>query len=400
VNYPIYLDNNATTPCDPRVLEEMLPYFRERFGNASSRSHLYGWEAAEAVNQARERVAGLIGSEPNEIVFTSGATEAINLAIKGVFEMYSSKGNHIITCSTEHHAVLDTCRHLEKLGAEITYLPVDENGLIDITELKNSLKPATILITVMFANNETGVIQDIKKISSVARENNVLFFTDATQAVGKIPVDVNADGIDLMAFSSHKIYGPKGVGALYIRRKNPRVRLTPQIDGGGQEKGLRSGTLNVPGIVGFGKAAELCIKEGEEERKRITSLRDKLEKGLANLEQSHVNGNKANRLPGVCHIRFNHVNGDALMMECNKEIALSSGSACSSASLDPSHVLLAMGQDDELAQSSVRFSLGRFNTPEEIDYTVKKVTEAVIRLREISPAWNMSETKVNNSAKN
>ena len=324
---PIYLDNNATTPMDPRVLEAITPYFLQHFGNAASRNHPYGWEAEEAVDYAREQVAQLIGAEPKEIIFTSGATEADNLALKGVYEMYASKGNHIITAITEHKAVLDTCKHIEKLVGEVTYLGVKENGLIDLKELEAAMRPATILVAVMYANNEIGVIQPVKEISAIAKKHGALFFTDATQAVGKIPVDINKDGIDLMAFSAHKMYGPKGVGALYVRRKNPRVKVTAQMDGGGHERGMRSGTLNVPGIVGFGKACELCRIEMEKDTNRIKQLRDKLESQLLKLEDVFVNGSVEHRLPNVCNLSFRYADSEGLMLGFNKNIAVSSGSA-------------------------------------------------------------------------
>ena len=386
---PVYLDNNATTPVDPKVLEAMLPYFTQHFGNAASRSHAYGWEAEEAVDYARGQVAKLINSEPKEIIFTSGATESDNLAIKGVFESYASKGNHIITCVTEHKAVLDTCKHVEKLGAEVTYLPVQSDGLIDLKELETAIKPTTVLIAIMYANNETGVIQPVKEISAIAKRKGVLFFSDATQAVGKIPVNVIENGIDLMAFSAHKIYGPKGVGALYVRRKNPRVRIIAQMDGGGHEKGMRSGTLNVPGIVGLGQACEICRLNMNEDAKRIKILRDKLENDLLQLEETQLNGNKENRLPHVLNISFKYVESEGLMLACNKNIAVSSGSACTSASIEPSHVLKAMGLDDDLAHSTLRFSLGRFTTEEEIDYAIEQVKNTVTQLRELSPLWEM-----------
>ena len=386
---PVYLDNNATTPVDPKVLEAMLPYFTQHFGNAASRSHAYGWEAEEAVDYARGQVAKLINSEPKEIIFTSGATESDNLAIKGVFESYASKGNHIITCVTEHKAVLDTCKHVEKLGAEVTYLPVQSDGLIDLKELETAIKPTTVLIAIMYANNETGVIQPVKEISAIAKRKGVLFFSDATQAVGKTPVNVIEDGIDLMAFSAHKIYGPKGVGALYVRRKNPRVRIIAQMDGGGHEKGMRSGTLNVPGIVGLGQACEICRLNMNEDAKRIKILRDKLENDLLQLEETQLNGNKENRLPHVLNISFKYVESEGLMLACNKNIAVSSGSACTSASIEPSHVLKAMGLDDDLAHNTLRFSLGRFTTEEEIDYAIEQVKNTVTQLRELSPLWEM-----------
>jgi len=389
LKFPIYLDNNATTPCDPRVVEAMLPYFTDQFGNAASRNHSFGWQAEEAVDYAREQVAKLIGADAKEIIFTSGATEADNLAIKGVFEMYVSKGNHIITIVTEHKAVLDTCKHIEKLGGEVTYLAVNNEGLVDLKELESAIKPNTILISIMYANNEVGVIQPIKEISTIAKKHGVLLMTDGTQAVGKIPVDVNKDGIDLMAFTAHKMYGPKGVGALYVRRKNPRVKVTAQIDGGGHERSMRSGTLNVPGIVGFGKACELCMQEMETEAKRLSILRDKLESQLLQLEEAYVNGNRQHRLPHISNISFKYVEGEGLMMGFNKNIALSSGSACTSASLEPSYVLKALGLGDDLAHSSLRFGLGRFTTEEQIDYTIQQVSDTVNKLRIMSPLWEM-----------
>jgi cysteine desulfurase len=386
---PIYLDNNATTPMDPRVLEAMTPYFLEHYGNAASRNHPFGWEAEEAVDYAREQVAKLIGADPKEIIFTSGATEGDNLGIKGVYEMYASKGNHIITATTEHKAVLDTCKHIEKSGGEVTYLQVQPDGLIDLKELEAAIKPTTILIAIMYANNEIGVVMPIKEISAIARKHGVLLFTDGTQAVGKIPVDVNKDGIDLMAFTAHKMYGPKGVGALYVRRKNPRVKVTAQIDGGGHERGMRSGTLNVPGIVGFGKACEICMLDMEEDTKRISKMRDHLETELLKLEEAYVNGSREHRLPHVANISFKHVEGEGLLMGFNKNIALSSGSACTSASLEPSYVLKALGLGDDLAHSSLRFGLGRFTTDEQIEYTIKAISETVLKLREMSPLWEM-----------
>lgn len=398
LNLPIYLDNNATTPVDPRVLDTMLPYFTEKFGNAASRNHPFGWAGEEAVDYAREQVAKLIGANEKEIIFTSGATEANNLALKGVFEMYEQKGNHIITVTTEHKCVLDSCKHIEKLGGEVTYLTVNNEGLIDLNELEKAITPKTILISVMYANNETGVIMPVKKISEIAHKHGVLFMTDGTQAIGKIPVNVETDHIDLMSFSSHKIYGPKGVGALYVRRKNPRVKVTAQIDGGGHERGMRSGTLNVPGIVGFGKACEICMNEMESEAKRLSKLRDKLETELMKLEETYVNGNKENRMPHTTNISFKYVEGEGLMMGFNKEIAVSSGSACTSASLEPSYVLKALGLGDDLAHSSIRFSLGRFTTEEQIDYTIKRLTETVNKMREVSPLWEMHKEGIDVSA--
>ncbi|AZI27503.1 MAG: IscS subfamily cysteine desulfurase [Pedobacter agri] len=385
---PIYLDNNATTPLDPRVLEAMLPYFTEKFGNAASRNHAFGWVAEEGVDYAREQVAKLIGCTEKEVIFTSGATEADNLAIKGVFEMYKDKGNHIITAVTEHKAVLDTCKHLEKNGARVTYLGVKEDGLIDLAELEAAMTPETILVSIMYGNNEIGVIQPVKEISAIAHKHGALFMTDATQAVGKIPVDVNADGIDLMAFSAHKMYGPKGVGALYVRRKNPRVKVTSQMDGGGHERGMRSGTLNVPGIVGLGKACELCRLEMESETIRLSALRDKLETTLNKMEESYVNGNTQHRLPHVANISFKYVEGEGLMMAMS-DLAVSSGSACTSASLEPSYVLKSLGLSDDLAHSSIRYGLGRFTTEEEIDQAIAVTQKAVNHLRELSPLWEM-----------
>ena len=389
LKFPIYLDHNATTPCDPRVVEAMIPYFTNNFGNAASRNHPFGWEAEAAVDKAREQVAKLIGADPKEIIFTSGATEADNLAVKGVFEMYASKGNHIITCNIEHKAVLDTCKHIEKEGGEVTYLKVKDNGLIDLAELEAAIKPSTILIAIMYANNEIGTVMPMKEISAIAKKKGVLLFTDAVQAVGKIPVDVNKDGIDLLSMTAHKMYGPKGIGALYVRRKNPRVKVTAQIDGGGHERGMRSGTLNVPGIVGFGKACELSMNEMEADTKRLIGLRDKLETALLKLEEAYLNGDKEHRLPHVSNISFKYVEGEGLMMGFNKEIAVSSGSACTSASLEPSYVLKALGLGDDLAHSSLRFGLGRFTTEDQIDYTIEQVSTTVNKLREMSPLWEM-----------
>lgn len=384
LKYPIYLDYNATTPCDPAVVEAMLPYFNTAFGNAASRSHSFGWVAEEAVTNAREQVAELIGAEPNEIVFTSGATEAVNLALKGAFEMYAGKGRHIITTCIEHKAVLDTCKHLEKKGAEITYLKVNELGQPDLVALESAIRPDTILIAIMYANNEIGTIMPMEKISAIARKKNVILFSDATQAVGKIPVDVNKDGIDIMAFSAHKMYGPKGIGALYVRRKNPRVKLTAQIDGGGHEKGMRSGTLNVPGIVGFGKASELAKQNMKADSERLRELRDKLQDAVLRLEATTVNGDQDNRLPHVTNISFGFTEGDGLLTSITKKIAVSSGSACTSASMEPSYVLKALGLADELAHSSIRFSLGRFTTAEEVDFAIEEIGKAVTKLREMN----------------
>jgi len=373
---------------DPRVLDAMLPYFTTKFGNSASRNHAFGWAAEEAVDYARGQIAQLIGANEKEIIFTSGATESDNLAIKGVFEMYQDKGNHIITCVTEHKAVLDACKHIERLGAKVTYLPVQSDGLIDLEQLEAAITDKTILISIMYGNNEMGVVQPIKEIAAIAHKHGALFMTDATQAVGKIPVDVNADGIDLMAFTGHKMYGPKGVGALYVRRKNPRVKVTAQIDGGGHERGMRSGTLNVPGIVGFGKAAELCRLEMEQDAKRLSALRDRLQISLLEMEESYLNGNLEHRLPHTANISFKYVEGEGLMMAM-KDLAVSSGSACTSASLEPSYVLKCLGLSDDLAHSSIRFGLGRFTTDEEVDFAIEQTKKAVNHLRELSPLWEM-----------
>lgn len=386
----IYLDNNATTPCDPRVVEVMLPYFFEKPGNAASRSHPFGWEAEDAVDEARKQIAQLIGADEKEIIFTSGATEADNLGIKGVFEMYARKGNHIITVKTEHKAILDTCLHLEKQGAEISYLDVLPDGRISLEELEKAITQKTILVCVMWANNETGVIQPIKDIGDICAKHGVLFMSDATQAVGKIPVNPRENGVHIMAFSAHKMYGPKGIGALYVSRKEPRVKVTAQMDGGGHERGMRSGTLNVPGIVGFGKAAELARLEMVEEANRLSKLRDRLESALmAKLEEVYINGSVEHRMPHVTNLSFKHVEGEGLMMTFNQDIALSSGSACTSASLEPSYVLVALGLGDDLAHSSLRFSLGRFTTDEDIDYAISAISQGVNHMRDISPIWEM-----------
>ena len=388
IQLPIYLDNNATTPMDPRVLEAMLPYFNEKFGNAASRNHPFGWAAEEGVDYAREQISKLINCSEKEIIFTSGATESNNLAIKGVFEMYAEKGNHIITATTEHKAVLDTCAHLEKLGASITYLQVKADGLIDLEELSNAITDQTILVSIMYGNNEIGVVQPMKEISAITRSKGVLLHTDATQTVGKIPVDVEADGIDLLSFTAHKMYGPKGVGALYVRRKNPRVKVTAQMDGGGHERGMRSGTLNVPGIVGFGKACEIAMQDMEKDTIRLSAMRNRLEKSLIELEETYINGNTNHRLPHVTNISFKYVEGEGLMMAM-KDLAVSSGSACTSASLEPSYVLKSLGLNDDLAHSSIRFGLGRFTTDEEIDYAIECTKKAVTKLRDMSPLWEM-----------
>ena len=385
----IYLDNNATTPCDPRVVEAMVPYFFEHHGNAASRNHPFGWEAEEAVDYAREQVAKLLDADEKEIIFTSGATESDNLAIKGVYEMYSRKGNHIITVKTEHKAVLDTCNKLEKHGAEITYLNVKGDGMIDLAELEAAIKPSTIMVAVMWANNETGVIQPMKEIGQICEKHGILFFSDATQAVGKIKTHPREIGVHLMAFSAHKMYGPKGVGALYVSRKNPRVKVTAQMDGGGHERGMRSGTLNVPGIVGFGKAAEIAMQEMGQDAARLSKLRDKLEKAFFEMEEIYVNGNVDHRMPHVTNISFKHVEGEGLMMTFNQEIALSSGSACTSASLEPSYVLVALGLGDDLAHSSLRFSLGRFTKEEDVNYAIEAIKKGVNHMRDLSPIWEM-----------
>ncbi len=383
------MDNNSTTPTDPRVVEAMLPYFTQHFGNAASRNHPFGWAAEEGVDYAREQVAKLIGAEDKEIIYTSGATEAINLALKGVFEMYSKKGNHFITVKTEHKAVLDTCKHLEKQGAEVTYLEVGNDARINLAELEAAIKPNTILVSVMYANNETGVIQPMKEIGQICEKHGVLLMSDITQAVGKIPVDVKEIGIHLAAFTAHKMYGPKGVGALFVNRIKPRVKVTAQMDGGGHERGMRSGTLNVPGIVGFGKAAEIAMAEMHQDAARLSKLRDKLEHELGQLEEVTVNGDIKHRMPHVTNMSFKHVEGEGLMMTFNQNIALSSGSACTSASLEPSYVLVAMGLGDDLAHSSLRFSLGRFTTDEDIDFAIKAVSEGVNHMRDLSPIWEM-----------
>ena len=373
---------------DPRVLEAMIPFFTHNFGNSASRNHPFGWKAEEAVDYARGQVASLINADSKEIIFTSGATESNNLAIKGVFEMYAEKGNHVITIETEHKAVLDTCKHIEKAGAEITYIKTNEQGLITLQQVEEAIQPNTILVTIMYANNEIGVIQPIREIAALCKSKGILFHTDATQAVGKIPVDVIADGIDLMSFTAHKMYGPKGIGALYVRRKNPRVKVTAQMDGGGHERGMRSGTLNVPGIVGLGMACEICQKDMVSDTAKISKMRDRLEKELLVLEEAYVNGSIEHRLPHITNMSFKYVEGEGLIMGV-KNIAVSSGSACTSASLEPSYVLKALGLDDELAHSSLRFGLSRFTTDEEIDYAINHVKEAVLKLREMSPLWEM-----------
>jgi cysteine desulfurase len=386
---PIYMDYHATTPVDPRVLEAMMPYFTAKFGNAASRNHPFGWEAEEAVDAARKQVADLIGANAKELIFTSGATESNNLAIKGVAEMYREKGNHIITCVTEHKAVVDTCKKLEKQGLRVTYLPVQKDGRISLDELRAAITDKTILITIMTANNEIGVIQPIADIGAIAKEKGILFHTDAVQAVGKVPFDVTAMKVDLVSISGHKIYGPKGVGALYVRRRNPRVLLAEQISGGGHERGMRSGTLNVTGIVGLGKAAELCRLEMQKDTERLGKLRDHLNEQLhKNLDEIYINGSMEHRLPHNLNISFAYVEGESLLMGIN-DVAVSSGSACTSASLEPSYVLKALGAGDDLAHSSIRFGLGRWTTDEEVDYVVDKLTKVVRRLREMSPLYEM-----------
>ena len=386
----IYLDNNATTPMDPRAVEAMLPFFHQHPGNAASRNHPFGWVAEEAVDYAREQIANLIEVDPKEIIFTSGATESDNLALKGVFEMYSRKGNHIITLKTEHKAVLDSCKKIEKMGGEVTYLDVQRDGMLDLAVLEAAIKPSTILVSVMWANNETGVIQDMKAIGDICAKHGVLLMSDATQAVGKIPVKPKEVGVHLMAFTGHKMYGPKGVGALFVNRKNPRVKVTAQMDGGGHERGMRSGTLNVPGIVGFGAAAGIAKEQMAEDAARLSKLRDKLETTLRNnMEEVYINGNTENRMPHVTNLSFKHVEGEGLMMTFNQEIGVSSGSACTSASLEPSYVLMALGLGDDLAHSSIRFSLARFTTEEEIDLAIEALTKGVNHMRDLSPIWEM-----------
>ncbi len=391
VKLPIYMDNHATTAMDPRVLEAMIPYFTGKFGNAASRNHGFGWEAEQGVETAREQVAKLIGATAKEIIFTSGATESNNLAIKGIAEMYRERGNHIITQVTEHKAVLDTCKRLEKAGCKVTYLPVKADGLIDLDELKAAITDKTILVSIMFANNEIGVVQPIAEIGRLCHEKGIIFHTDGVQAVGKIPVDVQAMNIDVMSITAHKVYGPKGVGALYVRRRNPRVQISEQINGGGHERGMRSGTLNVPGIVGFGKACELAGAEMEAESKRLIGLRDRLQKKLeAVIDYVHVNGSMepGTHLPGNLNMSFVYVEGESLLMGIN-DIAVSSGSACTSATLEPSYVLKALGLGDDVAHSSIRFGLGRFNTEAEVDYVADKVIDVVLKLRELSPLYEM-----------
>jgi cysteine desulfurase len=391
VKLPIYMDNHATTRTDPRVVEEMLPYFTENFGNAASRNHEFGWVAEQAVEQARDRIAKLIGATAKEIIFTSGATESDNLAIKGVAEMYKEKGNHIITQAIEHKAVLDTCKRLEKYGFRVTYLPVQKDGRIDLDDLKRAMDDKTILVTIMAANNEIGVLQPIREIGALCHERGVLFHTDAVQIIGKAPFNVIQDNVDLASISAHKLYGPKGVGALYVRRKNPRVQLVAQIDGGGHERGMRSGTLNVPGIVGLGKACAIASSDMAEEMKYLSGLRDRLkDKIMGQLDEVYINGSMEHRLPGNLNISFAYVEGESLLMGIN-DIAVSSGSACTSATLEPSYVLKGLGAGDDLAHSSIRFGLGRFNTEAEVDYVAERVVDTVKRLRELSPLYEMAK---------
>jgi cysteine desulfurase len=392
MKFPIFMDNHSTTPMDPRVLEAMLPYFVEKFGNSASRNHAFGWEAEEAVENARKQIAHLIHADSKEIIFTSGATESDNLAIKGVVEMYHEKGDHIITSSTEHRAVLDTCKALEsKRGVKVTYLPIDKAGMVSPEDVRNAITEKTILITIMMANNEIGTINPVKAIGKVAKEKGILFHCDATQGVGKIPVDVQEMGIDLMSFSAHKLYGPKGIGALYVRKKAPRVRIAAQMDGGGHERGMRSGTLPVPLIVGFGKAVELCEQEMSTESQRLSAMRDRLQTGITSkLEEVYLNGHPTERLPNNLNLSFAYVEGESLLMGL-KEIALSSGSACTSATLEPSYVLRALGVGSDLAHSSIRFGLGRFNTEEEVDYVARRIIEVVTKLREMSPLYEMAK---------
>jgi len=391
IKLPIYMDNHATTPMDPRVLEEMLPFFMEKFGNAASRNHSFGWAAEEGIETARERIAKLVGATTKEIIFTSGATESDNLAIKGVAEMYKEKGNHIITAVTEHKAVLDTCKRLEKYGYRVTYLPVQKDGLIDLDDLKRAMDDKTILVTIMAANNEIGILQPWTEIGKLCHERGVIFHTDATQAVGKVPVDVNKQNIDVMSISAHKMYGPKGVGALYVRRKNPRVQISAIIDGGGHERGMRSGTLNVPGIVGLGKACAIASEEMAQESCKLAGLRNRLKDSImSRLDEVYINGTMEHRLPGNLNISFAYVEGESLLMGIN-DIAVSSGSACTSATLEPSYVLKALGTGDDLAHSSIRFGIGRFNTQAEVDYVANRVVETVSRLRELSPLYEMAK---------
>ncbi len=393
---PIFMDSQSTTPVDPRVLEAMIPYFTEKFGHPASRNHPFGWEAEKGVDRAREQVAKLVGArDPKEIVFTSGGTEAINLALKGVAEMYREKGNHIVTTTIEQRATLDVCKRLERQGFEISYVPVGRDGLVDVQAVRAACTDKTILISVMFANNEIGTIQPVAELGKLAKEKGIIFHTDATQAVGKIPVDVEAMGIDLLSATAHLIYGPKGVGALYVRRKNPRVRLAPMLDGGGHERGMRSGTVPVPLTVGFGRAAEIAREEMAEEGKRLAAMRDRLqEQILSKVDEAYVNGHPERRLPHNLNVSFAYVEGESVLMGLNREAALASGSACTSATLEPSYVISALGVDTELAHSSIRFGLHRFTTDEEVDFVAAKTVEVVQRLREMSPLYELAKEGV------
>jgi cysteine desulfurase len=393
---PIFMDSQSTTPVDPRVLEEMIPYFTEKFGHPASRNHPFGWEAEGGVDKARDQIAKLIGArDPKEVVFTSGGTEAINLALKGVAEMYREKGNHIVTTTIEQRATLDVCKRLERQGFEVTYVPVGRDGLVDVEVVRAALTDKTILISIMFANNEIGTIQPVAELGKLAKEKGIIFHTDATQAVGKIPVDVEAMGIDLLSMTAHMFYGPKGVGALYVRRKGPRVRLAPMVDGGGHERGMRSGTVPVPLVVGFGKAAEICREVMGEESKRLAALRDRLqEQILSKVDEAYVNGHPTRRLPHNLNISFAYVEGESVLMGLNREAALASGSACTSATLEPSYVISALGVDSELAHSSIRFGLHRFSTEEEVDFVAQKTIEVIHRLREMSPLYELAKEGV------
>ena len=393
---PIFMDSQSTTPVDPRVLEAMIPYFTEKFGHPASRNHPFGWEAEGGVDVAREQIAKLIGArDPKEIVFTSGGTEAINLALKGVVEMYREKGNHIVTTTIEQRATLDVCKRLERQGVEVTYVPVGRDGLVDVEAVRAALTDKTILISIMFANNEIGTIQPVAALGKLAKEKGIIFHTDATQAAGKIPVDVEAMGIDLLSATAHMMYGPKGVGALYVRRKNPRVRIAPMVDGGGHERGMRSGTVPVPLVVGFGKAAEICREDMAEESKRLAALRDRLQEQIVSkVDEAYVNGHPTLRLPHNLNISFAYVEGESVLMGLNKEAALASGSACTSATLEPSYVISALGVDSELAHSSIRFGLHRFSTEEEVDFVARKTVEVILRLREMSPLYELAKEGV------
>jgi cysteine desulfurase len=393
---PIFMDSQSTTPVDPRVLEEMIPYFTEKFGHPASRNHPFGWEAEGGVDKAREQIAKLIGArDPKEVVFTSGGTEAINLALKGVAEMYREKGNHIVTTTIEQRATLDVCKRLERQGFEVTYVPVGREGLVDVEAVRAALTDKTILISIMFANNEIGTIQPVAELGKLAKEKGIIFHTDATQAVGKIPVDVEATGIDLLSMTAHMLYGPKGVGALYVRRKSPRVRLAPMVDGGGHERGMRSGTVPVPLVVGFGKAAEICREVMGEESKRLAALRDRLQEQIVSkVDEAYVNGHPDRRLPHNLNISFAYVEGESVLMGLNREAALASGSACTSATLEPSYVISALGVDSELAHSSIRFGLHRFSTEEEVDFVAQKTVEVIHRLREMSPLYELAKEGV------